>query len=606
MRKALTAFGFFVLLVCSVNAAQSVSAKGRVESVTLYRGQALVTRLVPVDAKEGAVQLTVTDLPEAVEGSSLFASGGSGIQVRAVRYRTQVLDKAPEGEAAALDDKIADVEKRLRENTQRQEAAAQNLAYLDRLGSSFVAPTVQTEMAKGVLNAETLGKVTEMMFGHRNAIAKETLKVSEDIRDFQKQLDLLKRKRDELAASHSKALREALVFLDKAGNDPSAIRLNYIVQRASWSPIYNVRGTPGDKDIRIEFGALVQQTSGEDWDTVALTLSTAVAALAADGPALAPLRLTLTSTPQAYAGVGGLEQQLSSVKGRQVFNISSLQSKVKVEDQDSYQWQINDTANTAQRLEMSAKPEDIGIVRKVLGRSGSSLAVNYPIGGEVSLASRHDNQLVEISKMSFPAVFFCEATPLLTEYVYRYAEAINESDISLLEGSANVYMGNEFVGTVNLPLVARGQKVTIGFGINPQLRAWREFISKEESGQMFGSNKEVVYKYRLVLENYGATDEGVRVLDRIPVRTDQISVKIGTLKDALSTDAEYQRVRLAQGILRWDIPVPAHSARGTARLIEYNFTLEFDAKLHISTVEPAPAQMKADFDKVLEERRQMH
>ena len=47
-------------------AAESVSQKGTIESVMLFRGQALVTRLVPVKAPVGAVQLTVTELPDAV------------------------------------------------------------------------------------------------------------------------------------------------------------------------------------------------------------------------------------------------------------------------------------------------------------------------------------------------------------------------------------------------------------------------------------------------------------------------------------------------------------------------------------------------------------
>lgn len=604
----LAAVAIAILAASAAHGAETISAKGRVESVTLFRGQALVTRLVPVEAKEGAVQLTVTELPEAADGNSLSASGGAGLQVRAVRFRTQATGEAPEGEAAILDDQIAALDRKLRECAHKAGTVKRNLEYLDRLDSSFVAPTAQTEMTRGVLNAETLSKVTEMLFQNRNAMADQTLKLSEESRDIQKQLDLLRRKRSELAASHSKTLREAIVFLDKTGAAAGSVRLNYVVGNASWSPVYNVRGTPGGKEVRIEFGALVQQTSGEDWDSASLTLSTAAATLSADGPAIAPLRLNLTSGRAAYAGVDALEKKLSSFKSVQRDNVQSLQGNPMMDVQAAAQWNINAAVSGAQIIELNANPDDIGIIRKVHGRTGSSLAVNYPIGGKVSVANRHDGQLVEIAKLAFPAVFFCEATPLLTEYIYRYAEATNEGDLSLLEGSANVYMGEEYVGTVNLPLVARGQKVTVGLGINPQIRAWREFVSKEERGQLFGGNKQALYKYRIVLENYSAAEETVRVLDRIPVQTEQVKVTLGALKDNLSADAEYRRARLPQGLLRWDMPVPAHAARGTAKLIEYSYTLEYDEKLHIAEEIPAPAaaEMKADFDMMLRERSMAH
>ena len=90
--------GAFVAVIGddAVGAALEVSAPGKVEAVTLYRGQALVTRVVPFEGKAGPVELTITDLPAAVQGESLFASGGKDVQVRAVRYRTRALSEAPQ------------------------------------------------------------------------------------------------------------------------------------------------------------------------------------------------------------------------------------------------------------------------------------------------------------------------------------------------------------------------------------------------------------------------------------------------------------------------------------------------------------------------------
>src|SRR5687767_7743364 len=44
--------------------------KGNVVQVTLYRGQALVTRVVPIDGKAGNQEIVVSELPEQVIGES--------------------------------------------------------------------------------------------------------------------------------------------------------------------------------------------------------------------------------------------------------------------------------------------------------------------------------------------------------------------------------------------------------------------------------------------------------------------------------------------------------------------------------------------------------
>jgi len=50
--------------------AQEVAAAGEAEAVTLFRGQALVTRRIPLEAPEGAVELTVKNLPPACTGTT--------------------------------------------------------------------------------------------------------------------------------------------------------------------------------------------------------------------------------------------------------------------------------------------------------------------------------------------------------------------------------------------------------------------------------------------------------------------------------------------------------------------------------------------------------
>ena len=88
------------------NPAATPSAS-RVQAVTVYRGEALVTRVVEVPAGTGDVDLVVTGLPENVVPASLAARPETkGVLVRAVRFQARVAEHAPDPKIAALDSEL--------------------------------------------------------------------------------------------------------------------------------------------------------------------------------------------------------------------------------------------------------------------------------------------------------------------------------------------------------------------------------------------------------------------------------------------------------------------------------------------------------------------
>src|SRR2546429_4314703 len=49
----------------------AATVEGRVTQITLYRGQAQVTRAIPVEGKAGGLEIVVGKLPEQIEPNSL-------------------------------------------------------------------------------------------------------------------------------------------------------------------------------------------------------------------------------------------------------------------------------------------------------------------------------------------------------------------------------------------------------------------------------------------------------------------------------------------------------------------------------------------------------
>jgi len=573
---------FLTALALVVSTASAGEITGRVTDVTLYRGQALVTRSIPLEQVQGPVEVVVGNLPEQIVSGSLFAETGDGVEVRAVRFRTRAVGEQPRDEVRQLDEAIEAVNEKARILQKGLELLAKRAEYLDKL-EGFVAPTAKVELSQGVLNAETLEKLTLFGFEQREAVAKTQIELAQEAKQLEKEMSLLQRKRSELTGGASRTVREAVLFLEKHAEGKQAVRLNYLVSNCGWSPTYTVRAADRKK-VGVECNALIHQMTGENWDTVELTLSTASPALSAAGPGLAPFPVTLTPDgKQGKLSQREVSNQLQSFRGRQKSAQTKQLSAFSLEAIIGSSWQFNTVANDLQCLELTNGKDLLSQVRLDTGaEDGPSLS--YDLAGKVSLASRSDQQMVRILKTDFASRFYFVATPVLTNYVYREAELKNTGEKDLLAGPIAVYLDGRFVGRSEIPTVARGQTFVIGFGADPQLRCRRELADRSESIQ--GGNRELAFDYRLVIENYRDEPAMVRLFDRIPHSDRQADVRVtlGEMSDPLSKGELYLRTERPKGILRWDIEVAAGATIEKARIVDYAFKLDFDRNLSLGAI----------------------
>ena len=594
--------GLCVVVGCLPYAAQAVEvmeARGKVDAVTVYRGQALVTRLVDLPGPAGLREIVVTDLPEHVVPASIHAESADGLEVRSVRYRVRPVPDDVRAEVRKLDEQIRDVQDRLAANQRHQELAAEQAAYLAKL-EQFVAPTANVELTKGVLNAETLKALSEFLFAQRTALAENGLRAAVEERDLNAQLELFQRQRQELTGSSARTAREAVVLanLQAAGGQ---LRLRYLVDSATWSPFYNIRAGADRAQVLVEYNASIQQLSGEDWTDVAMTLSTATPSLVSKAPVLTPLRVALHSFEE---GKGGKAEGYQQARQRlikeqtqvefQRFNgylnavqtAEGQQAVLAVDGAQGGQGQADDSnlnrlAGELQNLDLTST-ERIARKGEKAPKLEEEVTVTYQVAARTTLPSRSDRQLIQIAPLPMKGNFYKVATPVLTGYVYEEAAFTNASDRVLLAGPVETYLAGQFVGHSSIPTIAAGEDFTVGFGIDSTLRVARELVERKETIQ--GANRVVDFTYRLSVENFGVQPVAVRLFDRLP-KAERADIKLTLaepLPSPLSTDAEYEHTEKKQGILRWEIDVPAGAKGLEAKALEYSFRLEYDRQMTIT------------------------
>lgn len=591
----------------------TLAQRGKLDTVTVYRGQALVTRLVEVPGAAGLCEVVITDLPAQMLPGSIFAEGGEKLVVRSVRYRERPVDQDIREEVRALDTKIRGFQDALETNAKQLELLTQQRNYLDKL-EQFTAPTANIELTKGVLNADTLKALSEFLLDSRRQAAESELELAHQRRDVGEQLNLAERERQVLTGDSARRLREAVVFVEVRGDAGGQLRFGYLVSQASWSPSYNLRGGGDEQQVNVEYNASIQQMSGEDWTDVVMTLSTATPSLVAKAPTLSPLTITLSRQPadesafaekpaavnRDYAAAKAqlnvrlrqLEEQRSQLFAQQRNSHPGVNASAPQLADGNQQFEVgasngnqgdaalNSVAAEDQVLDLLVQG-DVAALAKPNSAQTEEVSVTYTLPMRTSLPSRADQQLVQIAALELPASFYKVAVPMLTQHVYDEATVTNGSELVLLAGPVSTYHASQFVGLGQIPTVASGESFNVGLGIDSSLRAKRELANKGESLQ--GGNRVVDFTYRLGVENFGGKPVKIRLLERMPIaKNSDVKLTLVESGPELSADPGYLQTARKQGMLRWDVEVPARAVGVDELNLEYQFRLEYDKQLSIA------------------------
>jgi hypothetical protein len=593
--------GTTLLAAVSALAAESVETQGTLDAVTVYRGQARVTRLVEVAGPAGLREVVVTNLPEHLMPGSLFAEPVEGVEVRSVRYRVRPVAGDMRENVRRLDAEIAEVRDRLDANQRYTRLAGADKAYLGKL-EQFTAVTADVERSRGILDAATLQELSTYIFDQRKRLMERELELAREQNGLNRQLDLLQRRRSELTGGSARTAREAVVFVDQQAQRGGSFRLHYLVDQATWSPSYNLRADEARDAVHVEYNASIRQMSGEDWGSVTVTLSTATPTLAAKAPTLTPLTVNLVTrnVPQSSAAAGkgyaAAQQQLRQQKQQAEHsrNFQSILALNRALEQGQVQcaapaWS-DFIAADSHLNDLAGRMQVVDLVHHTATRPGgpnggpgeSRVSVTYQLVGRNTFPSRSDQQLIQIASFRLPARFYKIATPVLTPFIYEEASMTNDGNVVLLAGPVSAFVSGEFVGRGQLPTVAVGEPFTFGFGVDSSLRATRSLVRRTEKIQ--GGNRIIDFTYRLAVENFGDAATTVRLQDRLPTGPES-QLKV-TLDDScatvLSDDPAYRRDARKKGILRWDLDIAAREADAPSVAIEYQFRLEFDKELTIA------------------------
>jgi uncharacterized protein (TIGR02231 family) len=423
------------------------------------------------------------------------------------------VERVPHVETTAADvraaqDKVTALEAQDREMEDRIKQAAARKELLDSLRSTYVKERTEN-LAVRPMNPKEWGEMVDFVAKQYDAVLDEMRKTEFARRELAKQLQAARKELEQIRAKGGLVTKTVAVDLRSESAGPFELSVSYVIDAASWSPVWDARLDADKQTIALSLYGSVAQTSGEDWPEVALALSTAQPARGIEVPDLPPQYLDIIRpVPMEPAA------PLAKARADEMRAMGAMQ---ELEDRSA-----------SFRMEAAEAAVTQGL-----------LAATFTAPRRESIDSSGTPRRAFLSTFPLKAELARLAAPKLDEQTVLTAKAVNESGPVLLPGPVNIFLGDELTGQTTLPLVPPGDEIKLAFGPDDRVKVERKIIErKHETTGVF--SKEDLYRYRIrtTVKNLYPTPVTVTILDQVPVSRDE-AIKVTILdRSTKPTDPE--------------------------------------------------------------------
>ncbi|MEH2438256.1 MAG: mucoidy inhibitor MuiA family protein [Nostoc sp.] len=525
------------------------TVQSEIVAVTVYADRALVTRRGVVDLTGIEQELVITPVPE-METESVRVSGTGTVGVRLVGVSSdRIYTTEPVAEIADFTRQIQQLEAEKRHLQAQVDALALQSSFIDGLREKTEEPFAQSLSRKNLSLSETLDFLNFLGSQYSEyAIASGECKTQQQ--ELDKQLQAVHTSLQIIQTPHAKESFSLVVGVEVTGEGEFELEISYLVNRASWTPLYDLRFSTTSDIVHLSYLAEITQSTGEDWIGANLTLSTAKPGLGTLPPKLEPWYID-APRPQM------LRQRRFSAQPPLLPPIAEPPASAARAD-----WQEQDEV-----IEDSLIPAET--VTAELSKEGS--VVTFKLNGGGNIPSDGAPHKTTIFNDDYPCNFDYVAMPRLVSFAYLQANVKNNPNgATLLPGKANIFRDNVFIGTTQLENIAPGQEFKLNLGIDEGFKIERDLVERLVDKRLIGNQRRITYIYRLFITNLLEKEVNLKLTEQLPVsRNEQIKVRLSRSNP---------QIQLGEmGILEWQLTLPPQERRE----ISYQFIVEHPPELMV-------------------------
>lgn len=178
----------------------------------------------------------------------------------------------------------------------------------------------------------------------------------------------------------------------------------------------------------------------------------------------------------------------------------------------------------------------------------------------------------EISRHQLPATYEYRGIPKIDKESFLVADATDWQKLNLMEGEANVYFDNSFVGKSILDPNVSSDTLHFSMGRDQSICVQRIKVSESSTRRFFGSNQEQTMKWRITVKNNRQESVNITVFDQAPIsRNTSIEVSMEEL-----SDGQFDK---QTGIIKW--PLQLQPGEQRELVLQYKVKYPKNRRLNI-------------------------
>ena len=545
-----------LLLLLMLTPAAALTADQKITAVTVYPDRALVTRSGTVSLEPGVQAVVFGNLPLGLEEDSVRAKATGKLKILGVEVRRDYKEAAVNVATKQLQDDQQKLEDQIRALTDERGDLQRRTEFLDRMRDKVTSPSNAPENKDPSTTVSTIQGLFDLYGTETARITTRKREIEFLLRDLNKQHDEKENQLSLLQQPAAPNTRSAIVTVEVAEGGAADLQVSYLIPGAGWQPQYDAYADPATKKVELTNYGVVRQNTGENWNDVALTLSSARPSMTARLPELTAWAVDFGGMAQPAGEISSADYERLKKAGREEW----LRQQA--------------TANTAAALPVAAPPVPAATTLAADAGESSHLqtaqvlslgpSATFIVPAKTSIPSDNQPHRSAISIQSLKGEWTYVTTPKLVASAFLKTKVINTSGGPLLGGEINAFLGNNYVGKSSIGLVAANASFDLYLGVDENIKVTRiEGVQKEEAGGIISRLKIYKRSFTIEVQNFKDTEASFKLLDQLPVsKNGQIEIVVNKAEPAFKSRDENS------GELNWEFKLKPNEKQ--------KFTIEYE------------------------------
>ncbi len=541
--------GLLLLAALPAHAAE-LQPESSIRSVTVFPVGATIVRTADVALPVGPSTIIIDDLPAGIEPDSLKVegAGSSNFAIASVETRYVSAGDAKNPEREALLREIREIEDRIAAVNDRIQALDGRRRFLERL-IDVTPEGLGKGLAEGGSSIEQWAEAATAIGEGLAAVAEETRRAEIGRRIHEEALDVKRRALATLPAASDHFAVRVSVSADAAAG--GTLMISYRTPYANWVPSYDAQLSIGeggkDPSLAIVRRAEVSQATGENWEDVALTLSTARTLGGTAAPTL-DTNIVTAWDAKAYAPPMPAAESTAVARPAPSPELADL---------------------------IAGAPQQQAASHVEAAANFGDFRAEFIVPGAVSVATGEGARSMRIASTVVPARIEVKTIPMISDAAYLHAAFVPPEGAPFLPGKVALFRDGVFVGNGSVPLGRAGRELNLGFGMDDLVRVTRAALERTSGEQgILSKNRTESRSFRITVDNLHSFPVAITVLDRMPVAEDE-KIQVSRISGATSPTAE--NVEDRRGVLAWNYTYEP----GETREIIHGYQLSWPSDMQV-------------------------